>query len=138
MGKRQNSFCVKWDGVKTYRGHINEAKYTWVLPSEVPQEMISKYEALGPAIKYSDTVPQQNPFQHVNQQPIQQNEIKDVSGYQTIELLVDNQKYVFYKMPQQIQYRGKTRILRYPYFMCRKGIIWNNTDVTTVPSVSIG
>jgi hypothetical protein len=117
-------------------GHIIEAKYTRVLPSEVPLEMIRKYEALGPAIKYSDTMPQQNPFQHSNQQPIPQNEIKDLSGFQTIELLADNKKYEFYKMPQQKQYRGKTRSLRNPYFMCRTGIIRINIDITSKPSLT--
>ena len=54
----------------------------------VSREMILKYEEIGPAIKWSDHVAQQRSFQHENQKPIEAREIKDLSAYQKIELLV--------------------------------------------------
>ncbi len=119
-------YCVKWDGCKTTQGNIIDEKYEWMKPCRELNDMIIVFEALGPAIKWNDTIEATNEFQHFNQEPIQACEIKDLSMYPKIELLVGDKKYEFYEMPQRFQYRGVWRELRQPYFMCRTGVIWQN------------
>jgi hypothetical protein len=131
MGKSEQNntleYCVKWVGCKSSRGTIIQGdKYTW--ESKVPRELILKYEEMGPSIKWSDHVEQLRPFQHENQKAIEAREIKDLSAYQKIELLVDSKKYEFYKMPRRFKYKGIVRELRHQYYMCRMGVVWNNTN----------
>jgi hypothetical protein len=57
--------------------------------------MITVYEALGPAIKWNDRIEVLNAFQHDNQEPIQPCEIKDLSTYPKIELLVADKNMSF-------------------------------------------
>ncbi len=127
-------YCVKWDGCISKWGNIIDEKYEWEKPCTKLSDMIAVYEALGPAIKWNDVIEASNAFQHENQEPIQPWEIKDLSTYPKIELLVDGKKYEFYEMPQRFQYRGVWRTLGYPYFMSRNGVIWNNTNERNGPT----
>jgi len=119
-------YCVKWGGCTTALGHVIDEKYEWEKPSRELSEMIAVYEQLGPAITYNEEIEVLHQFQHINQEPIKECELKDLSSYPKIELFVDEKKYEFYELPKRFQYKGVWRTLRYPYFMSRNGIIWNN------------
>jgi hypothetical protein len=124
-------YCVTWSGVKNAAGYYVNTYYAWEVPAKVPQALIEAYEALGPAVTYETVIPPPRPYQHANQQPIQPHEIKDLSGVERIELLANGvSKYEFYKIPTNLKYRAVTRTLRFPYFISRTGLIWNNATIT--------
>jgi hypothetical protein len=75
--------------------------------------MKDAYEVLGPAIKYTDVIPLPRQYQHANQQPIQPHEIKDLSGVEKIELLVNGQ----FKYDHKI---SRIAYPRFPYFINRE------------------
>ncbi len=120
---------MTWSGKKNAAGAYVDTYYSWELPAKVPQALIEAYEALGPAVTYETVIPPPRPYQHPNQQPIQPHEIKDLSGVEKIELVANGFKYEFYKIPTNLKYRAVTRTLRFPYFISRTGLIWNNASI---------
>jgi hypothetical protein len=82
-------YLASWLGVKNAAGVYRDVACSWEVPLKVPQALRDAYEALGPALKYTDAIPLPRAYQHERQQPIQPHEIKDLCGVERIELLAN-------------------------------------------------
>ena len=96
--------------------------------AQITKAKIADYESKGVALTYDDqSVKPKKAFQHEHQKPFDYDkELKKNLNLTTMELIVDGTKYVFYKMPN-ITLKGQTFEFEYDYYICRMGVIFNNS-----------
>jgi hypothetical protein len=135
FGKQEKNgkilYLGKWDGWQN--------KFSWLAAThaQITKAKIADYESKGIALTYDDrSVKPKKPFQHEHQKPFDyEKELKKNLNLATMELIVDGTKYVFYKLPNITLY-GQTYELEYDYYICRMGVIFNNSKTKNQNGIS--